>query len=481
MGVVVVEQNGGQDTEINSPSRIYLDSDGQMQFIQSSGSGQMSRSAPVRYRLRTALASAFLPAGYPSSVTSDYLSFQIWDTIQAMSSYVRGMLSTQAMLAGIGVGNATATPAAAIVQFFYRDAVGLLASVLFAAFQGSSFDAYAKQWRLTADVANDIGLTIELAAPAFPAFFLSLACMASICRAITGMAGGATRMALTQHFALQGNAADIAAKEGSQETAVTLLGMILGLGLVRIAVESPKTAWIAFILLTILHVYANIRAMRCLQIKRLNPERLLIITRKLLNTGTIPTPEEVNSIERLAPPLLLRWGSRLLGFNRWKEWMIVMTPKLSQMDKRTRRLIADHFTHLLNEYENTTIAEREGHFTLVMDHQSLKVYVFLGVNASEPEDVIGSFCTATMATWLLEHPRNSSIWSECQDKLEDIFGISPEKSTSTAAGDGKMFSIPGSFWRKVLEEGGWTCERPALLQSDVRYDWGKHVAEKKSN
>ena len=31
-----------------------------------------------------------------------------------------------------------------------------------------------------------------------------------------GVAGGATRAALTQHFALGGNAADVSAKEGSQ-------------------------------------------------------------------------------------------------------------------------------------------------------------------------------------------------------------------------------------------------------------------------
>lgn len=46
----------------------------------------------------------FLPEGYPSSVTSDYLGFQTWDSIQALMSYVRGMLCSQAILAGIGVG-----------------------------------------------------------------------------------------------------------------------------------------------------------------------------------------------------------------------------------------------------------------------------------------------------------------------------------------------------------------------------------------
>ena len=30
--------------------------------------------------------------------------FQVWDTVQAVSSYVRGMLSSQAVMTGIGVG-----------------------------------------------------------------------------------------------------------------------------------------------------------------------------------------------------------------------------------------------------------------------------------------------------------------------------------------------------------------------------------------
>ena len=46
----------------------------------------------------------FLPIDYPNSVTPDYLSFQIYDTIQAVSSYLRGLLCTQALLTGLGVG-----------------------------------------------------------------------------------------------------------------------------------------------------------------------------------------------------------------------------------------------------------------------------------------------------------------------------------------------------------------------------------------
>lgn len=50
------------------------------------------------------LVAAFLPTGYPASVTPDYLTFNVWDSTQAICSYVRGMLTSQAILVGIGVG-----------------------------------------------------------------------------------------------------------------------------------------------------------------------------------------------------------------------------------------------------------------------------------------------------------------------------------------------------------------------------------------
>jgi hypothetical protein len=49
-------------------------------------------------------------------VSSDYLPYQFWDSLQGLSSYVRGMLAGQALLAGVGVGSAAATPLAAAFQ-----------------------------------------------------------------------------------------------------------------------------------------------------------------------------------------------------------------------------------------------------------------------------------------------------------------------------------------------------------------------------
>ena len=65
----------------------------------------------------------------------------------------------------------------------------------------------------------------------------------------------------SQFFARGNNLADLCAKEGSQETAVNLLGLVGGyLFLALLSSETPFVVWTAFIFLTLLHVVANVRS-----------------------------------------------------------------------------------------------------------------------------------------------------------------------------------------------------------------------------
>ncbi len=64
---------------------------------------------------------------------------QIWDTVQAMCSYLRGMLCTQAILLGVGVGNSHASAASAAVQWVLRDGVGMFGGMIFAWSRSTAF------------------------------------------------------------------------------------------------------------------------------------------------------------------------------------------------------------------------------------------------------------------------------------------------------------------------------------------------------
>ena len=61
------------------------------------------------------------------------------------------------------------------------------------------------------------------------------------------------------HFARANNLADVAAKESSQETAVTLLGLVSGMVVAAYTDLTPTQSWCFFGALTMLHVVSNLR------------------------------------------------------------------------------------------------------------------------------------------------------------------------------------------------------------------------------
>merc|ERR1719223_581769 len=107
----------------------------------------------------------------------------------------------------------------------------------------------------------------------------------TLCRVMCGISAGATKGSITEHFAIN-NMADLNAKEGSQETLVSLVGMILGIVLARylqgleertsestLVTRSVVTTWAVFGILTFIHVWANYVGVERLRLRTLNQER----------------------------------------------------------------------------------------------------------------------------------------------------------------------------------------------------------------
>ncbi|XP_023773241.1 protein root UVB sensitive 3 isoform X3 [Lactuca sativa] len=175
---------------------------------------------------------------------------------------------------------------------------------------GSNLDSNAKMWRLVADLMNDLGMLMDLVSPLFPSAFIFIVCIGSLSRSFTGVASGATRAALTQHFALQNNTADISAKEGSQETVATMIGMALGMLLAHITMGHSTIIWFSFLSLTMFHMYANYKAVRCLNLTTLNCERSSILLLHFMETGGVLSPKEVSVLEHVLPLWMSSWSSK---------------------------------------------------------------------------------------------------------------------------------------------------------------------------
>lgn len=276
----------------SSESWKYLAKDGVMERRRDGAGGESKGNSFVGV-----FKSVFLPQGYPESVSKDYLQYQFWDTVQAFSSSLSGTLATQASLKGVGVGNQEATVAAATVTWLLRDGTGMLGRILFAWQKGSKLDSEAKKWRLFADVLNDIAMFMEILAPYFPTFFTLIVCSAGVFKSIVGVAGGATRAALTVHQARRDNMADISAKDGSQETLVNLAGLLVSLILIPLVTDNPVLTLSLFFLFTILHLFANYKAVRSVIMETFNEARLAIVLEQYLRDSRVLTPQEANKRE----------------------------------------------------------------------------------------------------------------------------------------------------------------------------------------
>jgi hypothetical protein len=206
-------------------------------------------------------------------------------------------MCTHALLQGAGVGSASASALAAALQWILRDGVGMLSSVLFAVRYSTFFGEYVKEWRLFADVINDVGLLLDMLSALVPhRFYVYILCASAICKALCGVAAGTTKLCITNHFCLRNNASDVSAKEGTQETAVTLVGLILGM-LITTLFDSNRTfAWISFIILTLLHVYANFKAVRSLNFSTVNRSRLWLLTSRFVASQSSSSDAPIQSL-----------------------------------------------------------------------------------------------------------------------------------------------------------------------------------------
>ncbi|GAB4840119.1 Protein root UVB sensitive 3, variant 4 [Ancistrocladus abbreviatus] len=389
--------------------------------ISSTSSSIAIRRFSGRFNLAwSRFLSAFVPEGFPSSVTPDYVPFQIWDSLQGLSTYIRMMLSTHALLSAIGVGANSATVIGATFQWFLRDLTGMLGGILFTFYQifstmiyqkehtltsGSNLDCNAKMWRLVADLMNDLGMLMDLLSPLFPSAFLFIVCLGSLSRSFTGVASGATRAALTQHFAVQDNAADISAKEGSQETVATMIGMALGMLLARILVGHPLATWFCFLSLTMFHMYANYKAVSSLSLNTLNTERSSILLQHFMLTGQVLAPEQVSMKEHVLPLWTNPWD--------WRDTKILHTRvhlavKVSSLN---HNYMMELFRCMGSYYKKAmyVLLEKNGIISVVMHKDSTHT------------DALQSFMHALVMLTLLDKKRaHAASWSWMDKHYKDF-------------------------------------------------------------
>lgn len=228
------------------------------------------------------LINVFLPTGYPNSVTPDYFNYQVFDSFQAFSSSIASLFANRAVLSAVGVGDESATSTSALFMKIIQETIGRLGTICFAWKYGSALEPECKKYRFMADLFNDSAMVFDCLAPLFPfskKAIIGMLCMSGLLRSICGVMAGGSRAALTQHFTdpVRGSIADVNAKDQSQETVISLLGMLAGSVVVGVIKGEGLEMWVTMLALLTIHLWTNYRAVSSVVLKNLNRQRTNII------------------------------------------------------------------------------------------------------------------------------------------------------------------------------------------------------------
>ena len=248
---------------------------------------------------RKFLFDAFLPVGFPHSVSEDYLAYQTYDSLQAFFSTITALLANPALLQALGVGDANSSATFAMLLTILKDAMSRVATIVFAQQFGLRIEPDAKKFRFLADLFNDTAFFMELYCPFFGPYGKIIALTTGqALRALCGVAAGASKAALSVHFAKHDNLAELNAKEASQETAVGLIGLLVGTLVVKY-VEDHSSVVYLMTFLVLAHLWMNYLGVRAVCMTTLNRQRATILFREYLKTGRVLSPVEVAKRENI--------------------------------------------------------------------------------------------------------------------------------------------------------------------------------------
>lgn len=374
--------------------------------------------------IRNILIKTFLPINYKKTVRSEYLQYQYYDSIQGLCSYVRGVITIRAVLVGAGVGNFNKTATSAALAWAFKDGIAAIGTLYISYTYSNSFEVYVKEYRLFADVLNNIALTIDLA-NSFLRFFTNdefhyalLLAISSLFKCACGLIAGATKARISSHFARDGALADVNAKESSQETAVALVGIFVGSCLTKIFGDSDFDNIFIFIALTAIHMWANYNLVQTLVFDTMNPQRCWLIAKSMIETKSIVVlpPVEIMKKESLLLPFYLSYFGPQVGVSIQKildtlDYIKNVPPIKSSSS--SKKILEVNLKNLLDAF-------KEEHFVIGIDKNE-RVVICIS-NTANSDNILRSYMMSCFLhqTW---HQQKSAKLNTKFDRIANLYSI----------------------------------------------------------
>ena len=115
--------------------------------------------------------------------------------------------------------------------------------------------------------------------PFFPSSFLLLATISNIGKNVAFLANGATGAGIRYGFVNASDIGDITAKEGSQASAVYMVGMFAGVALSSfVGNQNISSLLVMLVCTSVLSLYCTNRSLRCVSLSTLNAQVVAIAT-----------------------------------------------------------------------------------------------------------------------------------------------------------------------------------------------------------
>lgn len=229
-------------------------------------------------------------------------------------------------------------------------------------------------------------------------------------------------------------------KEGSQETAATLSGMLLGMLLANITSGHTGVIWICFLALTGFHMFANYKAVRCLCLTSLNKERTKIALQMYLATGKVLSPLDVSGREVLLPQFS---SIKNLGGDVFHDERITLGARISSINVHGgwRR-----FPQMVHRYSkgNYVIILQEGRISVVLHRHARR------------EDFLKSYIHALVTASFLKRFDTDDAEIQSCVWMENTYSI----------------------FLTELQASGWNVNRIHVVPESWRAEW--HISELKS-
>ncbi|KAI3878728.1 hypothetical protein MKX03_005704 [Papaver bracteatum] len=370
-----------------------------------------------------------LPSGFPGSVSDDYLEYMLLQLPTTITGWICSILVTSSLLKAVGVGSFSGTSAAATaaaIRWVSKDGLGTLGRFFIGGRFGDLFDNDPKQWRMYADFIGSAGSIFDLTTPLFPTYFLPLASLGNLTKAVARGLRDPSFRVIQNHFAVSGNLGEVAAKEEVWEVTAQLIG--LGLGV--LVLDSPgiqtsyPTLTLTWLSMRLLHLLLRYQSLSVLVFNTINLKRARMLVKSHVLHSVVPGYVECNKKENF------------LSWQKFLKPSIIFGVSLEEIIDRERSV--SKVKALLELYKGEQ-------YILVVNQQlqtEFQVFISFKVNATG----LSVLRSIWQTYWLHEH------WKGRESK--NVFDQLQESMS-------KLDSRFDDFL-KQLEEAGWDVKQIKL-------------------